>query len=214
MAYNPGTNIVVSGKTFMDVPAVQFKTPNGATVNFAHVGGQIRFSPTLEEQTEDVANYQDVIINPITSTLLNQLDSDFVAENIKNGVDLFGLLGTLEAGGGTISGRKFISGEITFSETPTSEITISHDAPGFISRPFVFSASRSYAPVDNVGALIFACEGSGTYINSSTRVSLLSSISATIDCMGYANDTSFTIKSKSATKMLAGKTYIWFRIEK
>lgn len=100
MAYNPGTNIVVSGKTFMDVPAVQFKTPNGATVNFAHVGGQIRFSPTLEEQTEDVANYQDVIINPITSTLLNQLDSDFVAENIKKDVDLFGLLGTMEAGGG------------------------------------------------------------------------------------------------------------------
>lgn len=100
MAYNPSTNIVVSGKTFMDVPAVQFKTPDGATVNFAHVGGQIRFSPTLEEQTEDVANYQDVIIDPITSTLLNQLDSDFVAENIKKDVDLFGLMGTMEGGGG------------------------------------------------------------------------------------------------------------------
>ena len=98
MAYNPNANIVISGKTFMDVPSVQFKTPDGAMVNFAHVGGQIRFSPTLEEQTEDVANYQDVIINPITSTLLNQLDSDFVAENIKKGVDLFGLSGTLEAG--------------------------------------------------------------------------------------------------------------------
>lgn len=120
----------------------------------------------------------------------------------------------IQAGGGTISGKKFISGEITFSETPTSEITISHDEPGFISRPFVFSASRSYAPVDNVGALIFACEGSGAHINSSKRVSLLSSISETIDCMGYAYDTSFTIKSKSATKMLAGKTYIWVRIER
>lgn len=29
MAYNPSTNIVISGKTFMDVPSVQFKTPNG-----------------------------------------------------------------------------------------------------------------------------------------------------------------------------------------
>ena len=100
MAYNPSTNIVVSGKTFMDVPSVQFKTPDGATVNFAHVGGQIRFSPTLEEQTQNVANYEDVIIDPITSTLLNQLDSDFVAENIKKDVDLFGLVGTMEAGGG------------------------------------------------------------------------------------------------------------------
>lgn len=29
MAYNPGTNIVVSGKTFMDVPSVQLKHPTG-----------------------------------------------------------------------------------------------------------------------------------------------------------------------------------------
>ena len=125
MAYNPSTNIVVSGKTFTDVPAVQFKTPNGATVNFAHVGGQIRFSPTLEEQTEDVANYQDVIINPITSTLLNQLDSDFVAENIKKDVDLFGLLGTLEAGGGggiELNGYQVSEGSFTISsDTSTFE---------------------------------------------------------------------------------------------
>lgn len=100
MAYNPNANIVISGKTFMDVPSVQFKTPDGATVNFAHVGGSIRFSPTLEEQTNNVENFSNAIIDPITSTLLNQLDSDFVAENIKKDVDLFGLVGTLEAGGG------------------------------------------------------------------------------------------------------------------
>ena len=99
MAYNPNANIVVSGKTFMDVPSVQFKTPDGATVNFAHVGGSIRFSPTLEEQTNNVENFSNAIIDPITSTLLNQLDSDFVAENIKKDVDLFGLVGTLESGG-------------------------------------------------------------------------------------------------------------------
>ena len=95
MSYNPNANIVVSGKTFENVPSVQFKTPDGTMVKFAHVGGQIRFSPTLEEQTQNVANYEDVIIDPITSTLLNQLDSDFVAENIKKDVDLFGLVGTL-----------------------------------------------------------------------------------------------------------------------
>ena len=131
MAYNPGTNIVVSGKTFMDVPSVQFKTPDGATVNFAHVGGQIRFSPTLEEQTEDVANYQDVIINPITSTLLNQLDSDFIAENIKKDVDLFGLLGTLEAGGGsswTDNYSVFATGTFTPTEN-TTELSIDTGIP-------------------------------------------------------------------------------------
>lgn len=140
MAYNPSTNIVVSGKTFMDVPAVQFKTPNGATVNFAHVGGQIRFSPTLEEQTEDVANYQDVIINPITSTLLNQLDSDFVAENIKKDVDLFGLVGTLEAGGGS-SWTDNYSVFATGTFTPTENVTEWSIDTGV---PFDCSNKRNY----------------------------------------------------------------------
>ena len=124
------------------------------------------------------------------------------------------LIESIEAGGGTISGRKFISGEITFSETPTSEITISHDSVGFISQPFVFLAATASAPSDNTGALISARIGSGVYVNSSKHFSLIESISETIDYKGYANDTSFTIKSKSATKMLAGKTYIWLRIER
>ena len=123
------------------------------------------------------------------------------------------LIGSIEAGGGTISGRKFISGEITFSETPTSEITISHDSLGVRSQPFVFLAASASAPSDHTGALISVRRGSGVYVNSSKSFSLISSVSATIDCNGYANDTSFKIKSNSAKKMLAGKTYIWLRIE-
>ena len=122
------------------------------------------------------------------------------------------LIESIEAGGGTISGRKFISGEITFSETPTSEISISHDSLGVRSQPFVFLAVSASAPTDNTGALISARVGSGVYVNSSNRFSLISSTSKTIDYYGYANDTSFTIQSYSATKMLAGKTYIWLRI--
>ena len=123
------------------------------------------------------------------------------------------LVERIEAGGGTISGRKFISGEITFSETPTSEISISHDSLGFRSQTFVFLAASASAPSDNTGALISARRGSGVYVNSSNRFSLISSVSETIDYYGYANDTSFTIQSYSARKMLAGKTYIWLRIE-
>lgn len=123
------------------------------------------------------------------------------------------LVESIEAGGGTISGKKFISGEITFSETPTSEITISHDSLGFRSQPFVFLAGAASAPSDHTGALISARAGSGVYVNRSNSFSLLTSISETIDYYGFANDTSFKIKSNSAKKMLAGKTYIWFRIE-
>lgn len=124
------------------------------------------------------------------------------------------LIESIDAGGGTISGKKFISGEITFSETPTSEITISHDSLGFRSQPFVFLAAYAAAPADHIGALIIARSGSGVYVNSSKRFSLLSSISQTIDYNGSLDDTSFKIKSNSAQKMLAGKTYIWFRIER
>ena len=123
------------------------------------------------------------------------------------------LIESIEAGGGTISGKKFISGEITFSETPTSEITISHDSLGFMSQPFVFLAGTASAPSAHTGALISARSGSGVYVNSSNRFSVLSSVSDTIDYKGYANDTSFKIQSNSAKKMLAGKTYIWLRIE-
>ena len=123
------------------------------------------------------------------------------------------LIESIETGGGTISGRKFISGEITFSETPTSEITISHDSLGFRSQPFVFLADNASTPSDHTGALISARRGSGVYVNSSKRFSLFSSVSETIDYNGYVNDTSFEIKSSSAKKMLSGKTYIWLRIE-
>lgn len=126
---------------------------------------------------------------------------------------LAALVESIEAGGGTIGGKKFISGEITFSETPTSAITISHDNLGFSSQSFVFLAARAAAPSDNIGALISARAGSGVYVNSSKMFSVIQSTSATIDYNGYAFDTSFKIQSSSATKMLAGKTYIWFRIE-
>lgn len=41
-----------------------------------------------------------VTINPITSTLLTSLDADFAAMNIKKDVNMFGLVGTFEGGGG------------------------------------------------------------------------------------------------------------------
>ena len=123
------------------------------------------------------------------------------------------LIEAIEAGGGTISGRKFISGEITFSETPTSEITISHDSLGVNSQPFVFLAADASVPSRHTGELISVRKGSGVYVNRSQQFFILSSIYETISYDGYANDTSFKIQSDSATKMLAGKTYIWLRIE-
>lgn len=213
MAYNPSTNIVVSGKTFMDVPAVQFKTPNGATVNFAHVGGQIRFSPTLEEQTEDVANYQDVIINPITSTLLNQLDSDFVAENIKKDVDLFGLLGTLEDGGG------FVSGTITPASSAIQ--TITHNLG---KQPTGIAIFCSLSASSNKKTGVYSVVGDengqycSTYFSGVIEGYLASPISGfSTNCtIAEANDTTFkcalfgTNVNSAYANLLSGVEYRWY----
>lgn len=61
-------------------------------------------SPSTSEQTVCASGVYTTgaqKVAAITKNLLAQLDPDFVAANIKKDVDLFGLVGTLEAGGGT-----------------------------------------------------------------------------------------------------------------
>ena len=214
MAYNPGTNIVVSGKTFMDVPSVQFKTPDGATVNFAHVGGSIRFSPTLEEQTNNVENFSNAIIDPITSTLLNQLDSDFVAENIKKDVNLFGLLGTLEAGGG--SGSKISTGTYT-SAADTAYITVQHTLGVIPTFAFVCVL---YGGSERGLLMLFQNELTltvnyeyGNYLDASEPLTAAGSTEAKIyNIRAYGaneSDISFGVNTTNWSLFMAGNTYQW-----
>lgn len=74
----------------------------------------------------------DSVGGTITKELLASLDSDFVAENIKKDVDLFGLLGTLEGEGGgsswTDSYSVFATGTFTPVESAT-EWTIDTGVP-------------------------------------------------------------------------------------
>lgn len=214
MAYNPNANIVISGKTFMDVPSVQFKTPDGATVNFAHVGGSIRFSPTLEEQTNNVENFSNAIIDPITSTLLNQLDSDFVAENIKKDVNLFGLLGTLEAGGG--GGTKISTGTYT-STDDTAHITVPHMLGVIPTFAFVCVV---YGGSTNRLLMLFQSELTRNinhaYSNTIREGEPLTSDASTeakpYNIKAYGADESnisFGINTSGYTLFASGNTYLW-----
>lgn len=60
------------------------------------------YNPSLADQTIPADKYLTgaQTIKAVTGTNLQALDADFVAENIKNGVDLFGIIGTF-AGGAT-----------------------------------------------------------------------------------------------------------------
>lgn len=65
------------------------------------------YTPSLSDQTIPADKYLTGVqtIKAVTGANLQALDADFVAENIKNGVDLFGIVGTYGAtGGGTLNG--------------------------------------------------------------------------------------------------------------
>ena len=126
------------------------------------------------------------------------------------------LIDSIEAGGGTIGGKKFISGNITFSETPTGKFTVEHEEwdnrnSGGGSNILVF-LNGSTAPSNNTGALILLTGGSGVYITSNNIPALLRSNSDTISDSHNTIRNSFTINAEAAKKMLAGKTYTWMRV--
>lgn len=63
-----------------------------------------------------VDGFNRVTVEPITKELLSQLDSDFVAANIKKGVDILGLTGTLESTeGGNAYSYRYDNGKLIFS---------------------------------------------------------------------------------------------------
>ncbi len=109
------------------------KTGTGVTVSASElVSGNKALTPSTTAQANiDVKNYATASVAAITKELLASLDTDFVAENIKKDVDLFGLLGTLEGGGdfnvsAFYGASKATSGQFTVA-SDRSGITIYHE---------------------------------------------------------------------------------------
>ena len=85
-------------------------------------------TPSLSAQTitpDSGKALSSVSVSAITKELLAQLDGDFVASNILQGVDLFGLAGTATAGSGG-SGAKIVTGKFTPAELLT-EYEVTHN---------------------------------------------------------------------------------------
>lgn len=88
--------------------------------------GNKAITATTSTQTGiDVTNYATASVAAITKELLASLDTDFVAENIKKDVDLFGLLGTLE-GGGDFNVSAFYGA----SKATSGQFTVASDTRG------------------------------------------------------------------------------------
>lgn len=138
------------------------KTGTGVTVSASElVSGNKALTPSTTAQTNiDVKNYATASVAAITKELLASLDADFVADNIKKDVDLFGLLGTLEGGGGDYDMSSFIdsiSGAVSFSFTPTSTGGATYvylPANTNIARVgLVYTESTTYSSKKSVGCL-------------------------------------------------------------
>lgn len=106
------------------IDVANFKTVSVGAISSTYVGSGVTrkaaatVSPSTSEQivcASGVYTTGAQKVSAITKNLLAQLDPDFVAENIKKDVDLFGLVGTLEAGGGGMKVE-------VFSLTPAEEI--------------------------------------------------------------------------------------------
>lgn len=123
-------NVTIAGTAYSNVPAVDLPKTGGGTARFYDTQGDKVLTPSLSEQTGvDVKSYATASVAAITKELLAQLDGDFVAENIKKDVDLFGLVGTLESGAGEI---RVETGSVTFAESLTSYIFVSDRPDAFV----------------------------------------------------------------------------------
>lgn len=129
------------------IDVTNFKTASVGAISSTYVGSGVSkkaaatVAPSTSEQTvcaSGVYTTGEQKVSAITKELLASLDADFIADNIKKDVDLFGLIGTLEAGGGGGS-VKLAHGTLTFASDTTiagagGEYYVTHNlgvAPNF-----------------------------------------------------------------------------------
>lgn len=145
-------NVTIAGAQYSDVPAIDLPKTGGGTARFYDPQGNKALTPTLAAQTDvDVKTFATASVAAITKELLASLDADFVAENIKKGVDLFGLVGTLEGGGG---GGGVVTG--TFIPASAAIQTITHNLGRTPSGIVIFDTSASSYISDKKSCVYFA----------------------------------------------------------
>ena len=145
-------NVTIAGAQYSDVPAIDLPKTGGGTARFYDPQGNKVLTPSLAAQTNvDVKTFATASVAAITKELLASLDSDFVAGNIKDGVNLFGLVGTLEAGGG---GGGVLTG--TLIPASTAIQTITHNLGRTPSGIVIYDTSVSSYTSDKKQGLYFA----------------------------------------------------------
>lgn len=101
---------------------------------------KVTVNPTPSQEKTVTPTAAGFTVNPDTGKLLSKVsvngDSNLVAENIKNGINIFGILGTLEA-----ANCKMATGTFTTTSWSTKSVTVNHGL-GSIPKIFLMYADR------------------------------------------------------------------------
>lgn len=123
---------VEPGEHFIDI-----KYMKNATTDAGYDVMRFEVKPAYVEITEDATK------------LMQQLDRDFVAGNILDGVDIFGIVGNAFAGVSKQSTGSFVLSEnVTVGNTPSTGYTIEHGL-GVIPDYFILINGRDYQTTEN-----------------------------------------------------------------
>ncbi len=189
-------------------------------------------TPSLSAQTitpDSGKVLSSVSVSAITKELLAQLDGDFVASNILQGVDLFGLAGTATGGGGevaTINGRNVTSGTFTLAENATS-YTIPDYHPNSYNRRGAYNIAYWLESNLTYGDRPFTLHGvsgkdyssiahnmgSCVYIRSDGGMTTSSNYGATVTTNWSASSNTVTLTAPADAPFKAGAVYSWIIIE-
>lgn len=215
-----GTNTLTLSKTVSVTPSVSAGYVSSGTATNSSVSltasvttkAAATITPGTSNQTIASGTY-------LTGTQTISGDADLVAENIKSGVEIFGVTGTYTGGGGS---SDVVMGTLTVASnvnTSTSTQITTTTAIGFTPTKFFFWKESRTATSNHVHQATFTTLGS-YYIRTMTRYSsnaLSTSGNAnnwTTQTAGYLYFSSNTIYFRSSSSyILSAGTWYWVAVK-
>lgn len=175
-------------------------------------------TPSLSEQTIASGRYLigTQTISAITKELLASLDSDFIADNIAEGVDLFGLVGTL-AGASTLFDKEMLTGSFVLESDITNYYNVSGTSGKKAGNTSIFVFWLSEETGDSDASIIIAgISASSLNMGSTYSVGYFGTNggsfgykSSIISMPRFSTSSPVKIAASTSYKLTAGKIYNW-----
>lgn len=161
-------------------------------------------------------NITDTTLTDVTNYANAQVvDADLTAGNIKDGVNILGVLGTFTGGGGTpkINGAVYDCGEFTLATDTSSNYTVSHSLGVVPSAVFLWVVNPSYETRGIIGK--YATDVSSVLNASVTAVNgalAAGTGSSAARMRTYKTADDITFCCDSTYPLVAGLRYQWLAI--